>query len=525
MIEIKALRTSLKFILELGQMNRKKIIAFILFTLGLLSLTPMTYAVKFNTEASIREEVIYDILIDRFNNHEQAINNEVNIDDPYAYHGGDFQGITAMLDTLQTYGFTAISLSPVMKNAPKGYHGYWIEDFYEVEETFGTIEDLRELIDEAHDRGMKVFIEFVPNYVAKSSLLVEEKSKENWFKEVTLEQKDATKWLEEVVQFNHEEEAVRQFLIEVALYWMEELAIDGYMLHAVDQADLVFIEQLTKAIKEKDPEFFLLASSLQDDSLDAYCEVDTIDALTNEALRTKIVDVFAQVGTPVKQLSDSLAQLPCDKVIYTVDHKNSPRFSQVVAEGGRNAITTWKLALLFMYASPGVPLLYQGSEVPMYGAGFPENQQLVDFISADPDFKQVFERLSAAKKRFPALSHGTMEEIAVDEGFSLFKREYEGEIIYFAINNDSQSRYVTLDELEGDVQLRGLFYDDTIRPNNKGEFYIGLDRETAEIFVIEENIGINWFFIVMVSLVMLIFVLGVFYLSMKQRQREKAEKI
>src|SRR5690625_4814446 len=79
------------------------------------------------TNQSIKNEIIYDIIIDRFNNGQQAASEQVDIHDPYTYNGGDIKGITLMLDTIQEHGFTAISLSPPMENAPKGYHGYWIE--------------------------------------------------------------------------------------------------------------------------------------------------------------------------------------------------------------------------------------------------------------------------------------------------------------------------------------------------------------------------------------------------------------
>src|SRR5690625_3949048 len=83
---------------------------------------------------SLKEEIIYDILVDRFNNGDPTLSEQVDIHDPYAYHGGDLQGITTKLDRIKQLGFTTITLSPIMENAPSGYHGYWIEDFYSIEE-------------------------------------------------------------------------------------------------------------------------------------------------------------------------------------------------------------------------------------------------------------------------------------------------------------------------------------------------------------------------------------------------------
>src|SRR5690625_279938 len=81
--------------------------------------------VRAEQDSSIQEEIIYDIIIDRFNNGDQLNNEQVDIDDPIAYHGGDIIGITKRLPDIEANGFTTIVLSPIWENAEKGYHGYW----------------------------------------------------------------------------------------------------------------------------------------------------------------------------------------------------------------------------------------------------------------------------------------------------------------------------------------------------------------------------------------------------------------
>src|SRR5699024_11262213 len=94
---------------------------------------------------------------------------------------------------LEEHGFTAVSLSPIMANADRGYHGYWVEDFYEVEEEFGSMEDVKTLVSKAHDKGMKVILELPLNYIAKSSPLVEDADKQDWFKENEVEDRKSTR--------------------------------------------------------------------------------------------------------------------------------------------------------------------------------------------------------------------------------------------------------------------------------------------------------------------------------------------
>ncbi|RJK93475.1 alpha-amylase family glycosyl hydrolase [Vallicoccus soli] len=91
------------------------------------------------------------------------------------YHGGDIRGIIERLDYIQGMGTTAIWLTPSFKNKPvqgppgqesAGYHGYWITDFTQIDPHLGTNEDLRELTDAAHARGMKVFFDIITNHTA-----------------------------------------------------------------------------------------------------------------------------------------------------------------------------------------------------------------------------------------------------------------------------------------------------------------------------------------------------------------------
>lgn len=91
------------------------------------------------------------------------------------YQGGDLKGLTRKLDYIKGLGTTAIWLAPLFKNQPvqgtgenasAGYHGYWITDFTQVDPHFGTNQDLKDLISQAHAKGMKVFFDVITNHTA-----------------------------------------------------------------------------------------------------------------------------------------------------------------------------------------------------------------------------------------------------------------------------------------------------------------------------------------------------------------------
>ncbi|MEE6256925.1 pullulanase-type alpha-1,6-glucosidase [Plantactinospora sonchi] len=132
-----------------------------------------------------RAEQFYFVLPDRFANGDPGNDRGGLIGDRLStghdptdkgfYHGGDLKGLLRKLDYIQGLGTTAIWLAPVFKNRPvqgsgadasAGYHGYWITDFTRVDPHFGTNDDLRELVREAHRRGIRIYLDVIVNHTA-----------------------------------------------------------------------------------------------------------------------------------------------------------------------------------------------------------------------------------------------------------------------------------------------------------------------------------------------------------------------
>ena len=132
-----------------------------------------------------QDEVIYFVLPDRFENGDPTNDRGGIKGDRLAtgfdpahkgfYHGGDIKGLIQRLDYLQGMGITAIWFAPIFKNKPvqgpkgdesAGYHGYWVTDFTSIDPHFGTNADFKVLVDEAHRRGMKVYMDIITNHTA-----------------------------------------------------------------------------------------------------------------------------------------------------------------------------------------------------------------------------------------------------------------------------------------------------------------------------------------------------------------------
>lgn len=137
------------------------------------------------TERLPEDEIIYFILPDRFENGDKANDRgglrgtrlDHGFDPAHKgfYQGGDINGLMQRLDYIQGLGATAIWLAPVFKNKPvqgppgresSGYHGYWITDFLDVDPHFGTRAEFKALVDAAHARGMKVYMDIITNHTA-----------------------------------------------------------------------------------------------------------------------------------------------------------------------------------------------------------------------------------------------------------------------------------------------------------------------------------------------------------------------
>ncbi|MBX3224614.1 MAG: alpha-amylase [Labilithrix sp.] len=119
-----------------------------------------------------RDEVIYQVLIDRFANGD--VNNDYGVRPGHLarFQGGDWRGLTDHLDYIKELGVTTLWISPIVKNVETdadvdSYHGYWAQDLSQLNPHFGDIADLRRLTSRAHDMGLKVVLDIVTNHMGQ----------------------------------------------------------------------------------------------------------------------------------------------------------------------------------------------------------------------------------------------------------------------------------------------------------------------------------------------------------------------
>ncbi|MDQ0198145.1 alpha-amylase family glycosyl hydrolase [Neobacillus ginsengisoli] len=507
---------------------KKIIISLFLMSFFLVSALPASAAVK-KENRLWQDESIYSIMIDRFNDGDVKNDVDVNTKNPVAYNGGDFQGIIDKLDYIHDMGFTAIRLTPIFDNAVNGYHGYWVNDFYKTEEHFGSIKTFQKLVNEAHKRKMKVLIDFVANNVAESNPWVNDSSKQNWFhpkKDVqdgNNQQDLENGWVNGLPDLNQDNPDVKKYLIDAAKWWIKKTDIDGYSLPEVNYVPVSFWSDFSKEVKQEKKNFFLLGVMDKNTPADLKKYEDAgIDSMFNYPLSSDLRGAFANTDQSFSTLySDSKRDLNQSKNPYLLanfmDNENTVRFTRDIVDKKQFPGARWEMALTYLYTTPGIPVVYYGSEIALNGGDIPDNRKQMNF-RADKDLIDYITKLGELRNQLPSLTRGTFEMLYERNGMAVYKRYYKGETAIIAINNTEKSQNVTLTDkqIEGGKELRGLFGGDLV-PSKNNKYTIILDRDKAEIYVLAKKGGLNIPLIVSLVVVYLLFVL--FLIKVKKRKK------
>ncbi|MDL4842877.1 alpha-amylase family glycosyl hydrolase [Aquibacillus rhizosphaerae] len=486
----------------------KKNITLILSLLVFLGLTTSVYA---DEDSNWKDETVYYILVDRFVNGDSENDYNIDINDASSFHGGDIQGIINRLDYIKELGFTTINLSPIMSNDPKGYHGFLIDDFQKINEQFGTMEDVRELVRQARDRDLKVILDFVVTHVSEEHSWLT--SNPTWIED----NKDLI-WGDALPTPALDKPVVSDYFMESASYWINQTDVDGYRLYIDSSTPNQFISDFATYIKSQDSNLIVFTDTSDQMVIDH--AVASNEMVINHEVSQVMSTVFSKSGNSLEPLVEFWDGQNNQRGLY-MDSLVTPRFTREAVKQGENPLTRWKLALTYLYTIPGTPIIYQGSETTMDNGMDAPDHRMAQLNSGDEELKNYMEQLAAIRKQFPAITKGDIELVENNDGMTMFKRTFEGETIYVAINNDTETKTITLSDVPEGMQLTGLLQDNIVRKQQDGVFKIALERETADIFMIEEDTGINWLFVSFVVLVLGGFVTSVVILSRKSKKQEK----
>lgn len=502
-----------------------KKITLILILLILNSSLPADAAVE-KKERLWQDETVYSIMIDRFNDGDRKNDIDVNAKDPLAYNGGDIKGIIDKLDYIHEMGFTAIRLTPIFDNAKNGYHGFWVNDFYKVDEHFGSLKSFQTLVKEAHNRKMKVMIDFVTNNVAADHPWIKDSSKQDWFHEKKdiqdgiVNQKELENgWVDGLPDLNQDNPEVKKYLIEAAKWWIDKTDIDGMSLPEVNYVPISFWNDFSDGVKQEKKNFFLMGVMSKNTSTDLKkYEGAGIDSIVNYSYSEKLRKTFAGTDQSFRELySDGDNGQNSFLRANFMDNEYTSRFTSDIVAKKQFPGSRWKTALVYLYTTPGIPLFYYGTEIALNGGEIPDNRGQMSF-RAEKELIDYITKVGELRNTLPSLTRGTMEMLYDQNGMAVYKRVYKGETSIIAINNTGKSQSVTLtsSQIEGGKELRGLLAGDKI-VSKDNKYMIILDRDNSEIYVLAEKSGIK--FSLIASLVVVYLLCFLFLYKIRKRKR------
>jgi glycosidase len=501
---------------------KKTLITLILFCTFIVSAVP-AYGAQEKETREWQDETVYSIMVDRFFNADTKNDIDVNTLDPLAYNGGDFQGIIDKLDYLKDMGFTAIRLTSIFDNTAGGYHGYWVNDFKKTDEHFGTLKTFKKLVREAHQRDMKVIIDFVTNNVSKEHPWVKDATKQDWFHEKTeinnLTDQDEREngWVNGLPDLNQDNPEVKNYLVDTAKWWINETDIDGYSLPEVNHVPIAFWSEFSREVKNEKDNFFLLGITSMHSEVDfeEYKNAG-IDSLTNYQHSENLRKVFSTTNQAFSEISDSKDQ---ELQPQFFDNEMTTRFTSDIVKNKHFPGARWKTALTYTYSTPGIPIVFYGSEIALNGGEIPDNVQPMNFRT-EKELIDYMTKLGEVRNQLPSLTRGSMEMLYEKDGMAVYKRVYQDETAIIAVNNTSESQNVTLNQehIEGGKELRGMLNGDLVRSTDDNQYNLIIDRDEAEIYVLANKSGINLTLIGSLVVVYILFTL--FIIKVRKRRKE-----
>lgn len=464
------------------------------------------------------DDVIYLIMIDRFANGDPANDNppvSAGLHDRTKsryYHGGDLRGIIHRLDYLRDLGVTALWLTPWYDNVNHlnrqekytannelskhgdpitDYHGYGAVDFYAVEERFGDLATLRELVQQARQRGLKVIQDQVANHTGPYHPWATNPPTATWFNgcptnhltntwqtwTITHTNPPADKlratlegWFIGILpDLNQNDPETAAYLIQNSLWWMGVTGIDAVRQDTLPYAPRTHWARWTGAVKREHPNLTILGEMWDGDpKLVSFFQggrarfdgVDSgIEALFDFPMHYALLDVFAR-GQPMTRLTDTLAAdalyvNPSGLVPFLGLH-DTTRF---LSEPGATP-AGMKLAFTYLFTTRGTPLLYYGDEIGMRGGrdpynrapfpgGWPDDAQNA-FTPAGRTREQAamhthVRQLLTLRRELAPLRRGQIVPLHTGHSTHAFARTLGDEVVLVAFNNAARSQLVEIE--------------------------------------------------------------------------------
>jgi cyclomaltodextrinase / maltogenic alpha-amylase / neopullulanase len=399
----------------------------------------------------VRDSVFYQIFPERFYNGDPSNDPPGTVAWDSAptrenFFGGDLAGITRKLDHLARLGINALYLTPFFK--ARTNHRYDISDYLQVDPAAGTLDDFHALIDAAHARGIRVVLDAVFNHCGDGFWAFQDVVQRgaaseyaDWFtvrsfpitaSPASYQTCGGAAFLPKL---NHAHPAVREYLLRVTRYWLEQGA-DGWRLDVPWKVPVDFWREFRQVALATNPDAYLVAEVWR--GTHPWLQGDTVHGVMNYRLRNAILDYCALDHMDAEDFDYELRQLRAEHgptVPYHLALLGSHDTARILTVCGGNADRA-RLAVIVQFTYLGVPMIYYGDEVGMAGENDPlcRAGMVWDEGRWHHALFDTYRRLVRLRREHAALRHGAFETLLVFNGIFAFHRHAAEDHVIVVMN-------------------------------------------------------------------------------------------
>jgi cyclomaltodextrinase len=428
----------------------------------------------FRAPSWVKDTVWYQIFPERFANGDSSIDPEGTLPwgseepMPANFFGGDFQGVIDHIDYLVKLGITGIYFTPIFR--AKSNHKYDTIDYLEIDPQFGDKETFKKLVKVCHENGIKVMLDAVFNHSGfyfepfQDVLANEENSRfRDWFHlrefPIITEPRpnyDTFAFEKSMPKLNTEHPEVREYLLKVARYWIEEFDIDGWRLDVANEVDHSFWRDFRKAVKSAKPEAYILGE-IWHDSI-GWLQGDQFDAVMNYPFTDAVLDFVAKEKIDAKTFTEKITAV----MNMYPENVNEVAFNLLGSHDTARPLTfcndnkdKLKLLFLLMLTFKGTPCIYYGDEIGMSGVRDPGCRACMEWDEKkqDLDLFGHVQALLSLRKEYPVLANEGSLKFLFTEGHSIaFERTSNEDSLLILLNAGEEESNISF-EIEENYEL------------------------------------------------------------------------
>ena len=372
---------------------------------------------------------------------------------------GNLRGIIEHLDDIQNLGIDVLYMTPIFQS--DSCHKYDTTDYYQIDPSFGTTEDLKELVQKAHERGLKVVLDAVYNHTGRKFFafadILENGEKSKYWDWYFIDGFPLKSEWGEIPNFkcfgyyggmpklNLKNPEVEKYITDVACYWIKECDIDGWRLDVGDEISHFFWKNFRKAVKAVKKDLLIIGEIWH--YAGDFLEGDEWDTVMNYPFYLNLIDLLADEKITVSQFVQNLGYLKgrlnknCYPLMWNlIDSHDTARFLHLCNDNKKKQ----HLAAAFQLLLPGMPMIYYGDEYAMPGANDPDCRRGMywDEEYQDKEMYEWYKRLIQVRKSHACIVEGELDGIVTEdeEGTVVLIRKNGEETIAMIFNCSSSAK-------------------------------------------------------------------------------------